>query len=154
MVELAERVALYRSALAEAGHEPRQFQVGAHFHVLVGEDPAEARRLGREALERHWRQSMNSRALDTEAPVRPEFRAMAAASGEIDVDEFIRHGRALIGTPDECVALVERARDEVGIDCINCTFSWGGIDESSVERSMQLFATEVMPRARGATVSR
>ena len=108
----------------------------------------------REALERHLWQSMNSRALDKDAPVRPEFRALAAAPGGIDVDEFIRDGRVLIGTPDECVALAERARDEVGIDCINCTFSWGGINESAVERSMRLFATEVMPRARGATVPR
>jgi alkanesulfonate monooxygenase SsuD/methylene tetrahydromethanopterin reductase-like flavin-dependent oxidoreductase (luciferase family) len=123
--------------------------------VLVAEDAAEARRQGRDALERHVRQSLNSRALDGGAPLRPEFRAMAPEhGGGVDVDEFIRQGRVLIGTPDECVALAERIHEEVGIDCINCTFSWGGIEESAVERSMRLFATEVIPRARGAAVSR
>jgi hypothetical protein len=51
------------------------------------------------------------------------------------------------------VALAGRVRDEVGLDGMNCTFSWGGLDDRTVERSLHLFATEVMPRVRRAMAS-
>jgi alkanesulfonate monooxygenase SsuD/methylene tetrahydromethanopterin reductase-like flavin-dependent oxidoreductase (luciferase family) len=73
--------------------------------------------------------------------------------GGLDVNNFIDNGRVLIGTPDECVALAGRIRDVVGLDGINCTFSWGGLDDQTVERSLHLFASEVMPRARASLAS-
>ena len=150
MEELAERVALYRRSLREAGHDADAFQTGSHFHVLVTDAPGQARLLGQEALERHVKQSAASQALAKDAHLRPEFQAMAERRASLDVDEFIRTGRMLIGTPDECVQLILRIRDVVGLDCLNCTFSWGGLDDATVERSLDLFAHEVMPRAREA----
>jgi natural product biosynthesis luciferase-like monooxygenase protein len=149
MADLAERVGLYRRSLVEAGHDPAQFRVGAHFHVLVTEDRAAARRLGQEALERHLKRGVESQAQAKDAPIRPEYEALVAPGGRLDINAFIEAGRILIGTPDECVALAERVRDEVGLDGMNCTFSWGGLDDQTVERSLHLFATEVMPRVRG-----
>jgi natural product biosynthesis luciferase-like monooxygenase protein len=154
MADLAERVRLYRQSLVEAGHDPTQFRVGSHFHVLVTEHPAEARRLGQEALERHLQRGVDSQAQAKDAPIRPEYRALVASGHRVDIDTFIETGRVLIGTPDECVALARRIRDEVGLDSLNCTFSWGGLDDRTVERSLHLFASEVMPRARGEMASR
>jgi natural product biosynthesis luciferase-like monooxygenase protein len=153
MADLAGRVALYRRSLMEAGYDPALFQAGAHFHVLVSDDSVDARRLGQEALERHVARSFSSQVVAQDARIRPEFRALAERTSSVDVNAFIQTGRVLIGSPDECVALAQRIEAEVGLDCINCTFSWGGLDDRAVERSMRLFATEVMPRLRASTAS-
>jgi alkanesulfonate monooxygenase SsuD/methylene tetrahydromethanopterin reductase-like flavin-dependent oxidoreductase (luciferase family) len=152
MAELAERVTQYRRSLADHGYDPAAFKVGSHFHVLVTDDAEDARHIGQDALERHVSRSVGSQSAAKDQQVRPEFEALAAPSG-VSVHTFIRDGRALIGSPDECVALAARIRDEVGLDCMNCTFSWGGLDDRIVDRSLHLFASEVMPRVRGSVPS-
>ena len=52
--------------------------------------------------------------------------------------------RAVIGTPEDCVAKIEELRSQ-GIEYFGCNFAYGGMDHDKVIRSMQLFAEEVMP---------
>lgn len=59
--------------------------------------------------------------------------------------EYIYENRAFIGTPDQCAAKI-RALQAEGIDYFGCNFAMGGIPHDKVLRSMELFATEVMPR--------
>ena len=52
--------------------------------------------------------------------------------------------RAFVGTPEQCVAKI-RALQEHGIEYFGCNFHFGGMEHDKVMRSMELFATEVMP---------
>ena len=59
-------------------------------------------------------------------------------------DDLTRH-RAIIGTPDQCVAKIQELRRH-GIEYFGCNFDFGGMEHHKVRRSMDLFAKEVMPR--------
>ena len=51
----------------------------------------------------------------------------------------------IIGTPETCVRQVQRLKDEVGIEHLNCSFWFGDMQQDKILRSMELFAREVMP---------
>jgi alkanesulfonate monooxygenase SsuD/methylene tetrahydromethanopterin reductase-like flavin-dependent oxidoreductase (luciferase family) len=59
--------------------------------------------------------------------------------------EYLRENRAIIGTPEQCVAGIKALQAE-GIDYLGCNFDFGGMEHEKVLRSMDLFAREVMPR--------
>ncbi len=52
---------------------------------------------------------------------------------------------AYFGTPEQCVQRISRLRDEHGIGYFGASMSFGSMEHSRVMRSMELFATEVMP---------
>ena len=58
--------------------------------------------------------------------------------------EYLFQNRAFIGNPQQCIAKI-RALQDAGINRFGCNFSFGGIPQSKVLKSMQLFAQEVMP---------
>lgn len=65
---------------------------------------------------------------------------------EVSVDELVAEARVCVGTPDDCAAVLERARATLGLTAVDCTFYFGGIDYARARRSLELFAREVMPR--------
>ncbi len=58
--------------------------------------------------------------------------------------EYLFQNRAFIGNPQQCIAKI-RALQDAGINRFGCNFSFGGIPQPKVLKSMQLFAQEVMP---------
>ena len=55
------------------------------------------------------------------------------------------------GTPDWCIAQMRR-QAELGVTDVLAWFDIGGLPAESVQRSMRLFATEVMPALAPAPV--
>ncbi|MGI9426749.1 MAG: LLM class flavin-dependent oxidoreductase [Hyphomicrobiaceae bacterium] len=51
----------------------------------------------------------------------------------------------VMGTPQQCIAKLERLQDAMGIDHFNGSFWFGDLEQAKVLRSMTLFAEEVMP---------
>jgi len=49
------------------------------------------------------------------------------------------------GTPAQCYEKILEIRERVGNDTFVGVFSYGGMDYADAERSMRLFAREVMP---------
>jgi alkanesulfonate monooxygenase SsuD/methylene tetrahydromethanopterin reductase-like flavin-dependent oxidoreductase (luciferase family) len=63
------------------------------------------------------------------------------------VDEVSEHSwweRVVYGTPERCVAQLRRQADQ-GVTDFLAWFDIGGIPAEQVQRSMRLFAAEVMP---------
>ncbi|MDA0264526.1 MAG: LLM class flavin-dependent oxidoreductase [Chloroflexi bacterium] len=58
--------------------------------------------------------------------------------------EYLYENRAFIGDPDQITAKIKALQDE-GINLFGCNFSFGGMPQDKVLRSMNLFAKEVMP---------
>jgi alkanesulfonate monooxygenase SsuD/methylene tetrahydromethanopterin reductase-like flavin-dependent oxidoreductase (luciferase family) len=58
-------------------------------------------------------------------------------------EHLFKH-RAIIGTPEKCIAEIEALQAE-GFDNFICNFDFGGIPHAKVMRSMELFSREVMP---------
>ena len=59
-------------------------------------------------------------------------------------NEHLYDRRAIIGTPDQCVAQIKELQSS-GIEYFGCNFSFGGMEQGKMLRSMRLFAEEVMP---------
>src|SRR5262249_37736187 len=128
---------------ARAGHDLATLRISSHFHVYCAETRAEAHRDGAWAIERDSAQTIAAHAqVDrTKADIRRDPLA-----------EQVATGRLCIGTPDECAALLARARDTLGLTDAICAFDFGGLGAARVRRSFELFAREVLPRFQAAEV--
>jgi natural product biosynthesis luciferase-like monooxygenase protein len=140
---------VYRDALAAAGHTGPT-RVATHYQVVLSDDRREARQIAKEALQRYVRLNFEAQSMAKVKRMRPETAALAQNPDAIDIDSLVEQGRVLAGTPDDAVAIVERARAELGLTGVDCTFTFGAIDWKTAERSMRLFATEVIPRVRAS----
>ena len=58
--------------------------------------------------------------------------------------DYLYQHRAFIGNPEQITAKI-RALQDAGIDYFGCNFSFGGMPQDKVLKSMKLFAREVMP---------
>ena len=58
--------------------------------------------------------------------------------------DYLVANRAIVGSPEQCVAKIREIQAS-GIEYFGCNFSFGGMKHSTVLRSMELFAQEVMP---------
>jgi hypothetical protein len=86
---------------------------------------------------------------------RPVHRIMSIAGGSrwgwtcaAGWDRVGPHGY-LFGTPEIVAEKIYRMTQFVGITYLNCTFNIGQIPHQKIMRSMELFATKVMPHFRG-----
>jgi alkanesulfonate monooxygenase SsuD/methylene tetrahydromethanopterin reductase-like flavin-dependent oxidoreductase (luciferase family) len=52
------------------------------------------------------------------------------------------------GTPEECAAKIRDIQRKVGCEHVTTGFSYGGMPIEDAERSLRLFAREVIPRLR------
>lgn len=148
MEALGELTRIYRDARAAAGHDMAATRIATHYQVVIAEDRAEARRLAHDALVRYMRLSIIAQSAAKSYVIRPESRALAEHGEGIDIDQLVDQGRVLAGTPDDVVAIIERARDTIGLTSVDCTFTFGGLTHEQALRSMRLMATEVFPRLR------
>lgn len=58
--------------------------------------------------------------------------------------DYLAEKRAIIGTPEQCVARIKEFQN-LGIEYFGCNFDFGGMEQKTVLKCMELFAREVMP---------
>ena len=138
---LAKLTRIYRDAWLDAGHPADGCEITAHYQVVISEDGAEARRLAQSAV-RGYLAAMRH-AVDRARNQEPRREVTEA---ETQIDRMIAECRIIAGTPDECVGLVTRAQELLGLTQLDCTFYFGGLSFEQARRSQHLFATHVMPR--------
>jgi alkanesulfonate monooxygenase SsuD/methylene tetrahydromethanopterin reductase-like flavin-dependent oxidoreductase (luciferase family) len=136
---------VYRDAWEAAGHD-RPATIATHYHVVVAEDRAEARRIAESALAEHVRLNHASRSLaKLDAGPVPD---------RVPVEQLVDEGRLIAGDPDDCVRLLRLVGSELGTTETHCLFQFGNITFPVAQRSLELFAREVMPRLAAEAVSR
>ena len=140
--KVAAQVRVYRDAAAAAGHDVGKLKVSTHYQVYCAENGDEARRIGKAAVLRYAEQITRARARG--------YGGGSVTYEEPAFEDMLADGRVCVGTPDECVAILEMARDTVGLSNIDVQFFYGGITFEQARRSQELFATEVMPRLQQA----
>ncbi|MBI4591493.1 MAG: LLM class flavin-dependent oxidoreductase [Candidatus Rokubacteria bacterium] len=123
--ELRATYTMFEQALAEQGRAGLPFDFPCIRHVFVGETDEAARRDGEEAVEYY----MKSTVL---------FRPIGAHERE----------EMIFGSPDTCVAKIERLHRTAGVNYILCWMNFGGMPQERVLRSLRLFAHQVLPRFR------
>lgn len=136
---VSDGLAAYRETLAEHGHNPAGVKVVVNVPVYVGET-AEAAKAG-------FAPTVNN-YLGTLRSMQNNSRGSSRAS-QLTYDHIYSELGA-IGTPEQVAARLEWFRELYRPQEFMCWFNIGGILSSEqVERSMRLFADEVMPHFRG-----
>ncbi|QES51214.1 LLM class flavin-dependent oxidoreductase [Streptomyces venezuelae] len=123
--KLAEDIARYRAARAEAGHDPAAGIVTIGMHTYIADDEDRVWETVRGPVKNYLSSFMAQQRTDDK--VRGSARG--TDSGEQDklaelMAEDYYQRRSLLGTPDKCAATVERLRDS-GVDEVACLVDFG-----------------------------
>ncbi|HEY7295942.1 MAG TPA: LLM class flavin-dependent oxidoreductase [Dehalococcoidia bacterium] len=138
----------FQTARRQAGQDgPTEFAVQAH--VIVGRTDDEARELTRHSLYA-FRQVASLRA--GRQHIVNGYSEPHPVIDEPSLDELFAN-RTLSGSPATVRAKLERFRAVCGMTALNCTFQLGSMEPETVQRSMRLFAEEVMPAFRSQPIA-
>lgn len=133
---LAERIKLYRSARASAGHDPDTGCVTLMLHTFVGENFDEVRGLAGPPLRTYLRSAMH---LDMKAARARDKRADESDADVLEELLSVRleryfDGFALLGDVDTCVQVASDLA-AIGVDEAACLIDFG-VDADSVLHSL------------------
>ncbi|MTV55758.1 non-ribosomal peptide synthetase, partial [Pseudoduganella buxea] len=126
--DVAENIALYRAARAQAGLDPAGGHVTVLVHTLVGHDLREVREQARAPFCRYLGSSLGlfQKMVQSEG-LAADFDALTADDRAFLLNaayERYADGSALIGTPDSCAAVVERLV-AAGVNEVACFVDFG-----------------------------
>ena len=145
--QLEEKIKMYRKAWDEAGH-PGRGTVALMMHTFVGEDLDEVREIVRTPFREYLRSSVG--LIAGLAKGRGQDIRSAEFSDE-DMEALLDHAfdryfetSALMGTPDSCLATIDRLK-QLDVDDVACLIDFG-VPEDQVIGSLGLLA-EVHRRA-------
>ncbi len=152
-MELAGKLArIYREAYQEAGHDPAGMSVAAIARLHVQPDGEEARTFWRPYFESYLKFSQDLVATRVATAGVRQAIAIAKAqrgSSELRYDSF----PALCGSPAEVTGwILEGYRAMGGFDRFIGYFDLGGLPRAATFDTIALFAAEVMPALRSASV--
>ncbi len=151
--ELAGKIAKYRQALAQNGHDPSKGHVTILVHTFIGDDLQAARAKARGPLRDYLRSYLDN------SQKRLESRNGSADVAQEDLDYLLDkslddyvQGKALIGTPESCAAVVESLK-QIGVDEIGAFIDFG-VEPDAVLDSLRSLNTLRERFARPATSER
>jgi alkanesulfonate monooxygenase SsuD/methylene tetrahydromethanopterin reductase-like flavin-dependent oxidoreductase (luciferase family) len=139
---------MYRQLWAESGHRPGAEQVQVAQFCYVAEDGSEAR-AGYERIAKRYLQmfadacmAWQGRSLEQ----YPGYDTMVASIMATTPEKIIANGGAFVGTPDEVAEQVRVCIAAFGPIEPSMQINFGGAQEAEAFRTLDLFATKVMPR--------
>jgi alkanesulfonate monooxygenase SsuD/methylene tetrahydromethanopterin reductase-like flavin-dependent oxidoreductase (luciferase family) len=134
--ELAEVAASYRQGLAAAGHDPAVHTLSVNRFIYVADDDETARR----EFEWPFYELMHERAPDLKAALVAKYGAV----DELTFERF-RSDFCICGGPATVIRRLREVIDATGCDHLLATLNFVTVDHSLCQRSLELFASEVMP---------
>lgn len=146
--QMAELLDIYRKAWVAAGH-PGRGRVMLAFHMFCGESREQVAAIAREPLNIYLRSIVDA-ASDWMSGVSsrdyPNYQKMIEFISKETFDSQVEKGAAWIGTPDDIRRSIENYDREVGgFESASLQVNFGMIGRADAERSIKLFARDVMP---------
>src|SRR5262245_49841249 len=150
MSALKEQVQLYREILRKAGHSPEDREIVAGYHGFVDETAAQARRKWEPHYMRYLRfvASLLPPPEEIEGTQYEAFKRFGEHLKQVTFEQMYPD-RVLCGTPAQCVDRIGMLQEELGITHFHMYMDLGGLDHREVRRSLERFATKVIPHFRG-----
>jgi natural product biosynthesis luciferase-like monooxygenase protein len=148
--QLQEFVKMYRRLWAESGHKPgaEQIQVAQFCYVAEKSDEAKA---GFERICRKYLEVFADAVVSwkgTTSDQYPGYDKMVASILATTPEKIVAQGGAFVGTPDEVAKQVQQCIDAFGPIEPSMQISFGGSKDEEAFRTLELFASHVMPRFR------
>jgi alkanesulfonate monooxygenase SsuD/methylene tetrahydromethanopterin reductase-like flavin-dependent oxidoreductase (luciferase family) len=146
-VEQAGRcIAAYKAARAARNNGAAPMgsgMIAANRHIFVGETDAEAARISQPAYQR-WYENLTH--LERQNINGPRYTGSMFAS----VDEAAKRGSVFLGSPETVRKAIEAQVSALGVNMLILGFFFGTLSYADARRSLELFATEVMPKLAAA----
>jgi alkanesulfonate monooxygenase SsuD/methylene tetrahydromethanopterin reductase-like flavin-dependent oxidoreductase (luciferase family) len=139
---------LYRKSWRDAGH-PGDGEVMVAFHMFCHEDARLAREIARPPFEEYFR-ALNEAAGDwSRGTTSKDYRDYDTSMRRLrsfTLDGQIESGGAWVGTPDEIKAIIRRVVGAIGkFEHASLQINFGALELREAQKSMRLFAADVMP---------
>jgi alkanesulfonate monooxygenase SsuD/methylene tetrahydromethanopterin reductase-like flavin-dependent oxidoreductase (luciferase family) len=145
---LGDLLGIYRKAWREAGH-PGDGEVMVAFHLFCHEDAKRAREIPRRSFDIYFEALLESAGEWTRGVKSKDYEGYdksISRMGGVSLESQIESGAAWVGTPDEIKAIIRRFEASVGkFEHASLQINFGTLDFAEAQRSMRLFAREVMP---------
>jgi alkanesulfonate monooxygenase SsuD/methylene tetrahydromethanopterin reductase-like flavin-dependent oxidoreductase (luciferase family) len=141
-------IELYRKSWREAGHGG-DGEVMVAFHMFCHEDARLARDIARPPFEEYFR-ALNEAVGDwSRGTTSKDYRDYDTSMRKLrsfTLDGQIESGGAWVGTPDEVTAIIRRVLGSIGkFEHASLQINFGTIGLGDAQKSMRLFAKQVMP---------
>lgn len=144
VAELSQHFAAYGAACAEHGFAPTERPVMRE--VFIAETRARAEELADPAVTHLFRELYGRKSAEGERALRSDDGTLIDDMERVDFETFKR--RYVIGTPEDAIERLAELRDELGVTEVICWMHLPGISGEDAERSVRLFAAEVIPALR------
>jgi alkanesulfonate monooxygenase SsuD/methylene tetrahydromethanopterin reductase-like flavin-dependent oxidoreductase (luciferase family) len=145
--KLRQALPVYRQARAQAGHPDNGGEdITLALPVFVSENRAQIRQLMEPSIN-HYLQTVAAiyRAAVEKSGAAAQMPERVRGFGRISYEQACE-SIAIFDTPQACLERLQRVREEFNIGRLICWFNIGGMaPHVEVMRSMDLFATKVMP---------
>lgn len=140
-------VRLYRQAWKESGHTPGAEQVQMSVHAYVAETRDEAVQGYVPAMRTYldlFTEAVSSWS-GLQSSQYPGYQKLVEAISAQTPESNLEKGYAFVGTPDDVINQVRRMRELFGEHEPSLQVTFGGMGDSEALRTLELFATCVMP---------
>lgn len=140
IAELKDQFLRYEAVAATLGYKPEERPIIRECFIAPTQEEAEA--IGGPAV-MHLFSLYGKKSAAGERELRNDQGQLISDASEVDYRTFA--SRYVIGTPEHARREIQRLIDELNPTEINLRMQLPGIPTDAFERSMRLFATEVMP---------
>jgi len=141
----------YRQAWRDAGH-PGDGEVMIAFHMFCHQDPGAARDIPRRAFDLYFEALVESAGEWTQGASSKDYKDYDKSISRLkgfSLEGQIESGNAWIGTPEEIKASIRRCQNAFGeFEHASLQINFGTLDFTEAQKSLRLFAREVMPEFR------
>ena len=148
VLDTADAVALCHTMIdlsKTKGQDMKMGQIPFFRYFYVAETEEQARADAKPSLDWNLDMIQWRRTFDTGSEVWEKMEDFRNSRTELPPSfDYLTENRAFIGSPDQVIAKIKALQDE-GIELFGCNFSFGGMPQDKVLKSMRLFAKEVMP---------
>jgi alkanesulfonate monooxygenase SsuD/methylene tetrahydromethanopterin reductase-like flavin-dependent oxidoreductase (luciferase family) len=145
---LKDLIPIYRNAWRKTGH-PGDGEVMIAFHMFCHEDAKLARDIPRPQFEDYFVALFESAGEWTQGTASKDYRGYAESISRMKnftLDTQIEAGGAWVGTPAEIKTIIRRLENTIGkFEHASLQINFGTLDFAEAQKSMRLFAKEVMP---------
>ncbi|MBW2279997.1 MAG: LLM class flavin-dependent oxidoreductase [Deltaproteobacteria bacterium] len=146
-----DRVARYREALEENGHDPAAHEVGALVMTYTGEDHERARKEFADPVIWYFRTFGKYVAPKVgQKPIEgyewyTQIRDLASV---VEWEQLVSHGAVICGEPDYVTERIAEIKEQIGVDHLLGWTRLGGMSDDLVSSHMELMRDRVMPQLR------
>lgn len=146
---LKQNVELYKETLRESGFAPDTLQIIAGYHSFIDETPALARSKWEDHYMRylHFVNGLINPGEYTSIDYR-SWRRSAEALSKVTFDQMYPD-QVMCGDAGQCAERVALLEEQFGVTHFWVYMDLGGLPQRELRRSMELFATKVIPQFRG-----